>query len=168
MSTIAIIGYSGSGKTTISEWIANYLDMPCIDTDDKVLEHLGKTSIQSVWDEDGEATWHEAEAKIIPDVLKEDAVVILGGQTSMPSTVKDAIANMPMIINCVADEKTTLARIVKCEDRLVHNLDEVQVRNERVKEYRQLATHELDTNGNLESAIPRIKVLLALNHKTNQ
>ena len=53
MSTIAIIGYSGSGKTTISEWIANYLDMPCIDTDDKVLEHLGMSSVQSVWDEEG-------------------------------------------------------------------------------------------------------------------
>ena len=40
--------------------------MPCIDTDDKVLEHLGKTSMQSVWDEQGEASWHEAEAEIIP------------------------------------------------------------------------------------------------------
>ena len=168
MSAIVILGHSGSGKTSVGEWVANYLDMPCIDTDDKVLEHLGKTSIQSVWDEEGEARWQEAEAKIIPGVLKEDAVVILGGATSMPASVKDAMANMPMIINCVADEKTTLARIAKCEDRLVHNLDEVQVRSERVKEYSQLATHELDTNGNLESAIPRIKALIALNHKTDQ
>ena len=128
MSTIAIIGYSGSGKTTVSEWIANYLDMPCIDTDDKVLEHLGMSSAQSEWDEEGEASWHEAEGEIIPGLLKEDTVVILGGQTSMPASVKDAIANMPMIINCVADETTTLARIAKCEDRLVRDLDDVQVR----------------------------------------
>ena len=168
MSTIAIIGYSGSGKTTISEWIANYLDMPCIDTDDKVLEHLGMSSVQSVWDEEGEASWHEAEAEIIPGLLKEDNVVILGGQTATPASVQDAIANMPMIINCVADETTTLARIAKCEDRLVRDLDEVQVRSERVKEYGQLATHELDTNGDFASAIPRIKALLALNPKTNQ
>ena len=168
MSAIVILGHSGSGKTSVGQWVANYLDMPCIDTDVKVLEHLGKTSIQSVWDEQGEASWHEAEAEIIPGLLKEDNVVILGGQTSMPATVNEAIANMPMIINCVADEKTALVRISKCEDRLVRHLDEVQVRSERVKEYRQLATHELDTNGNLESAIPRIKALIALNHKTNQ
>ena len=160
MSTIAIIGYSGSGKTTISEWIANYLDMPCIDTDDKVLEHLGMSSAQSVWDEEGEVSWHEAEAEIIPGLLKEDNVVILGGQISMPASVKDAMANMPMIINCVADETTTLARIAKCEDRLVRDIDDVQVRSERVKEYGQLATHELDTNGDFASAIPRIQALL--------
>ena len=168
MSAIVILGHSGSGKTSVGAWVAKHLDMPCIDTDDKVLEHLGKTSIQSVWDEEGEASWLEAEAEIIPGLLKEGNVVILGGQTSMPASVKDAMANMPMIINCVADETTTLARIAKCEDRLVRDLDEVQVRSERVKEYAQLATHELDTNGDLESAIPRIKALIAKNIKTNR
>jgi len=168
MSAIVILGHSGSGKTSVGEWVADYLNMPCIDTDDKVLKHLGKTSIQSVWNEQGEASWREAEAEIIPGLLKEDNVVILGGQTSMPASVKDAIANMPMIFNCVADEETTLARIAKCEDHLVRDLDEVQVRSERVKEYRQLATHELDTNGDFASAIPRIKALLALNPKSNQ
>ena len=166
MSAIVILGHSGSGKTSVGEWVANYLDMPCIDTDRRVLEHLNKTSIQSVWDEQGEASWHEAEAEIIPGVLKEDAVVILGGQTSMPASVNEAIANMPMIINCVADETTTLSRIAKCEDRLVRDVDEVQVRSERVKEYAQLATHELDTNGDFASAVPRIKALLATKNLT--
>ena len=168
MSAIVILGHSGSGKTSVGAWVAKHLDMPCIDTDVRVLEHLGKTSIQSVWDEEGEASWHEAEAEIIPGLLKEDNVVILGGQTSMPASVNEAIANMPLIINCVADEDTALARIAKCEDRLVRDLDEVQVRSERVKEYGQLATHELDTNGDFASAVPRIKALLALNPKTNQ
>jgi len=167
MSAIVILGHSGSGKTSVGAWVAKHLDMPCIDTDDKVLEHLGKTSIQSVWDEGGEASWREAEAEIITGLLMEDNVVILGGQTCMPASVNEAIANMPMIINCVADETTTLARIAKCEDRLVRDLDEAQVRSERVKEYSQLATHELDTNGDFASAIPRIKALLALNPKTN-
>ncbi|HIN83429.1 MAG TPA: hypothetical protein EYM90_00860 [Phycisphaerales bacterium] len=168
MSTIVILGHSGSGKTSVGAWVAKHLDMPCIDTDVKVLEHLGKTSIQSVWDEQGEASWQEAEAEIIPGLLKEDTVVIFGGQTSMPAAIKDAIENVPMSINCVADEDTTLARIAKCEDRLVRDLDEVQVRSERVREYSQLATHELDTNGDFASAVPRIKALLALNPKTNQ
>jgi shikimate kinase len=168
MSAIVILGHSGSGKTSVGQWVANYLDMPCIDTDVKVLEHLGQTSIQSAWDKKGEASWHEAEAEIIPGLLQEDNVVIVGGQTTMPASVKDAIANVPMSIHCVADEDTALTRIATCEDRLVRDLDDAQVRSERVQEYSQLATHELDTNGNLESAIPRIKALIALNHKTNQ
>ena len=168
MSAIVILGHSGSGKTSVGAWVAKHLDMPCIDTDCRVLEHLGKTSIQSVWDEQGESSWHEAEAKIIPGLLQEDNVVILGGQTSMPATVKDAIANMPISIHCVADEDTALTRIATCEDRLARDVDDAQVRSERVQEYSQLATHELDTSGDLASAIPRIKALLAVNPKTNQ
>ena len=162
MSAIVILGHSGSGKTSVGAWIAKHLDMPCIDTDVKVLEHLGKTSIQSVWDEQGEASWHEAEAEIIPGLLQEDNVVIVGGQTSMPATVKDAIANVPMRIHCVADEDTALTRIATCEDRVVRDVDDAQVRSEQVKEYGQLATHELDTSGDFASAIPRIKSLLAV------
>jgi len=161
MSAIVILGHSGSGKTTVGQWVASYLDMPCVDTESRVLEHLHKTSIQSVLDEEGEGNWLEAESEIIPGLLMEDNVMIFGDQTPMSTSVKDAIANMPMIINCVADEKTALARIAKCEDRLVRDLDESQLRSERVKEYGQLATHELDTNGDFASAIPRIQALLA-------
>ena len=160
MSTIAIIGYSGSGKTTISEWIANYLDMPCIDPDDRVLEHLGMSSFQSAWDEVGEARWIEAEAEIIPALLQEDAVVSLGGVCPMSESVKDALKKVSMVIHCIANEETTLARIAKDDDRPMLHADELQVRSERLETYASLATHELDTDGDFASAIPRIQAML--------
>ena len=160
MSTIAIIGYSGSGKTTISEWIASYLDMPCIDTDDKVLEHLGMSSVQSVWDEEGEARWREVEAEIIPALLQEHAVVSLPGRSPMSESVIDALKKVPMVINCIADEETTLARIARGKDRPMLRADDLQVRSERLETYDSLATHELDSNGDFASAIPRIQALL--------
>ena len=67
MSAIVILGHSGSGKTTVGQWVASYLDMPCVDTESRVLEHLNKTSIQSVLEEEGEANWLEAESEIIPE-----------------------------------------------------------------------------------------------------
>lgn len=160
MSTIAIIGYSGSGKTTISEWIAHYLDMPCIDTDDHVLEHLGMSSVQSVWDQEGEAGWLEAESEVIPALLQEDAVVSLAGVFPMSESVKNALKNVLMVIHCVANEETTLARIARSEDRPMLHADELQVRRERLEMYDSLATHELDSNGDFASAIPRIQALL--------
>ena len=161
MSTIAIIGYRGSGKTTISEWIAEYLGMQCIDADDKVLEHLGLPTVQSVWDEEGEACWRAAEAEIIPALLQEDAVVSLGGGSPMSASVQDALKKVPMVINCIADEETTLARIAKGVDRPMLHADDLQVRSERLETYESLATHELDSNGDFASAIPRIKALLS-------
>ena len=38
--------------------------------------------------------------------------------------------------------------------------DELQVRSERLETYDSLATHELDSNGDFASAIPRIQALL--------
>jgi shikimate kinase len=161
MSTIAIIGYRGSGKTTVSEWIAEYLGMPCIDTDDKVLEHLGMATVQSVWDEEGEARWREVEAEIIPALLQEDAVVSLGGGSPMAESVQDALKKVPMVINCIADEETTLARIAKGVDRPSLHADDLQVRLERLGTYDLLATHELDSSGDLASTIPKIEALLS-------
>ena len=161
MSTIAVIGYRGSGKTTISEWIANDLEMPCIDTDDKVLEHLGMSTVQSVWDEEGEERWREVEAEIIPALLQEDAVVSLGGGSPMAESVQEALKKVPMVIHCIADEETTLARIALGVDRPSLHADDLQVRRERLSTYASLATHELDTNGDFASALPRIQALLS-------
>ena len=65
-----------------------------------------------------------------------------------------------MVINCIADEETTLARIAKDEDRPRLHADELQVRSERLETFDSLATHELDSNGDFASAIPRIQALL--------
>ena len=163
MSTIVIIGYRGSGKTTISEWIAEYLGMPCIDADEKVLEHLGIPHA-SVWSEEDEARWREAEAEIVPLLLKEEAVVSMGGASPMPEVVKEALKQVSLVIHCVADEATTLARIDKGQDRpMSHAMlhaDALQVRSERLEIYNALATHEIDSNGDFASAIPRIQALL--------
>ena len=163
MSTIAIIGYRGSGKTSISEWIAECLDMPCIDADDRVLEHVGG-SVQSEWDEEDEARWRKAEAEIVPSLLKEDAVVSMGGASPMPEVVKEALKQVSLVIHCIADEQTTLTRIEKGKDRpMTHAMlhaDALQVRSERLEIYDSVATHELDSNGGLASVVPRIEALL--------
>ena len=160
MSTIAIIGYRGAGKTTISEWLADYLQKPCIDTDERVLHHLDMATVQEVWDELSEARWREVEAQIIPTLLLEDAVVSLGGGAPMSEPIKVALRNVPMVINCIADEKTTLSRIKHGEDRPMLHADDLQVRKERLETYASLGTHDLDTNGDLDSVILRVKELI--------
>ena len=160
MSTIAIIGYRGAGKTTISEWLAEYLQKPCIDTDERVLHHLGMTTVQEVWDELSEARWREVEAQIIPALLQEDAVVSLGGGAPMSDSVQDALITVPMVINCIADEETTLARIAKGGDRPMLHADDLEVRKERLGTYASLETVELDTNGDFDSVIMKLKCLI--------
>jgi shikimate kinase len=143
--------------------------MPCIDTDERVLEHLG-VSIQSEWDEEEEARWREVEAEIVPSLLKEDAVVSMGGASPMPEVITEALKQVSLVINCIADEETTLARIEKGEDRTISHAmlhaDALQVRSERLEIYGSVATHELDTNGDLALVIPRIQAVLQDRYKS--
>ena len=87
----------------------------------------------------------------------------------MPNTVMEALKKVSLVINCVADEETTLARIEKGEDRpMSHAMlhaDALQVRSGRLAIYDSLATHELDSNGDLASVIPRIQALLQKWHE---
>ena len=82
----------------------------------------------------------------------------------MPEVIKEALKQVSLVINCIADEETTLARIEKGEDRpMSHAMlhaDALQVRSERLAIYDSLATHQLDSNGDLESVIPDIQALL--------
>ena len=41
MSTFVFIGFRGSGKSTLGKWLADELDLPFVDTDEKVLGFLG-------------------------------------------------------------------------------------------------------------------------------
>ena len=50
MSTIALIGYRGTGKSTLGKWLAEELGVVFVDTDEKVLEYLGLGSVMEAWD----------------------------------------------------------------------------------------------------------------------
>ncbi len=78
----------------------------------------------------------------------------------MSESVKDALKKVSMVIHCIANEETTLARIAKDDDRPMLHADELQVRSERLETYASLATHQLDTDGDFASAIPRIQAML--------
>ncbi len=75
---IFLIGYMGSGKTTIGKIVAERLGMDFVDTDGYIENKLGKT-VASIFSEFGEDNFRKIERESLLEVAKVDNVIIATG-----------------------------------------------------------------------------------------
>lgn len=77
-----LIGYRGSGKSTVGRLVAEKLQRPLVDTDECIEKQAGK-SIRDIFALDGESGFRELEQQVVADCAGrakcEPAVVSLGG-----------------------------------------------------------------------------------------
>ena len=170
--SIVLIGYRGSGKTTIGEKLANRLWQELVDTDKLIVKKAGKT-IADLFEQDGEQRFRDIETEVVKEVAKlQDVVISLGGGAVLREenrhALKDA-GHKVIYLKCdpevlhrriEADAATSLMR-----PSLTHlggGLDEIEkVLAEREPIYRSAMTAELDvTNLSPEDAVVYIVRLL--------
>ncbi len=79
MKNIVLIGMSGSGKSTVGEYIAKELNSDFLDTDDIIVSNTGK-SIEYIFSNYGEEYFRELERLTINSLEhREDMVIATGG-----------------------------------------------------------------------------------------
>ncbi len=82
--SIVLLGYMGSGKTTIGKHLASSLNLPFIDLDDYITAQEGM-SIPQIFDTKGEIYFRKKEHFYLLDLLKDmkttPSVIALGGGT---------------------------------------------------------------------------------------
>jgi shikimate kinase len=152
MSTIVFIGFRGSGKTTLGRWLAGELGMEFIDTDALVLDRLGYDSVELAWDAIGEDGWREAESKVIPPLLRKDAVISFGGGAPTIPLIKKALSSVPIVFNLITDAEETARRITSGVDRPVLSKSNDEVRSDRLPLYSMLGTCAINTSGPIEES----------------
>ena len=93
VTTLALIGFMGSGKTTAAQAAANAMGARPVDVDAELEELFGK-SIERIFDEHGEASFRAREEELTLEALaRPDAVIVaLGGGATGSSRVREALA----------------------------------------------------------------------------
>ncbi len=78
--SVVLVGYRGSGKTTVGRKLADRLWQPFVDVDEQIVARAGK-SIKAIFEEQGEPAFRALEADVLAGACraKEDQVISAGG-----------------------------------------------------------------------------------------
>ncbi|MDQ6712490.1 MAG: 3-dehydroquinate synthase [Candidatus Dormibacteraeota bacterium] len=78
MNNVVLIGFMGSGKSTVGPHLAQRLERPFVDLDDMVVEDAGR-SVAEIFSAEGEAGFRERESRCLQRALERDGFVVAVG-----------------------------------------------------------------------------------------
>ena len=153
---IILIGYRGTGKSSVGKGLAEKLQLPFYDTDDLV-EAAGGHSIREIVAESGWPFFRELEKKVVRELAgRPEGVVATGGGAVMDKGNADILKKMGTLIWLVADAETIAERILNdshsSEKRPALTAKDVcreteDILKERTPVYSRLADFSVDTEG---------------------
>lgn len=108
---IYLIGYRGSGKSSLAPRVAEILGWPSFDCDNEIELLVGKT-IAEIFAEGGEAVFREWETTIIQAMAqKSGCVIALGGGAPTVKTNQEIVRRSGVSVWLQADAQTLCERI---------------------------------------------------------
>ena len=155
MRNIVLIGFMGTGKTTIAARLANRLNMRYVSTDDLV-EKKEKRTINEIFTKSGEGYFRDVETKVVGEVsAMENCVVDAGGGIVIHDENIALLKTTGVVICLSADPETIMERTKKYKHRPLLNVEDPKrkIRDllaKRAPLYAK-ADHTIDT-GNLTIA----------------
>ena len=169
--SIVLIGYRGSGKTTIGQKLADRLWQDLVDTDKLIVKKTGK-SIKEIFEQEGEGRFRDIESEVVREVVKlQDVVISMGGGAVLREENRQAIkdsGHKVIYLKCEpaelhkrieADAATSLMRPNLTEFGGVEEIEKVLAEREAI--YRGMKSAELDvTNLSPEEAVVYIVRML--------
>ena len=152
---IVLIGFRGTGKSTVGRLLAKRLERDFIDSDKYIEDSTGKT-IKSIFEEDGEEGFRQIEADTITELSKADNKVISAGggvvlREENVNNLKDngfliLLEATPEIIhNRIAQDKNTTQQRPSLTDK--KPLEEIKhLIEQREHAYKNAADYTINTS----------------------
>ena len=149
MKNIILVGFMGTGKTTIATELANRLDMRYVSTDD-MIEKKEKRTINEIFTKSGEDYFRDIESEIVREASgMENVVIDAGGGAVIREENLTNFKSGGIVICLTADEETIMERTKKYKHRPLLNVEDpkLKIRNlmaKRAPLYAK-ADHTIDT-----------------------
>lgn len=148
---LILIGFMGSGKTTISQLLGKQLSQPVLDLD-REIERQSQQTIPQIFAESGEAEFRRIEHEVLQSSINFGGVLATGGGTPLRddniALIKQAHAPVVLL---VASPQETFRRINQQSNRPLGNqLDVAGIRQlQKVRQpfYDQCADLKIITDG---------------------
>jgi len=124
MKNIVLIGFMGTGKTTIAAKLANELNMRYVSTDD-MIEKREKRTINEIFTHSGEEYFRGVESDVVREASQMENVVIdAGGGAVLKEENLTNFKSGGVVICLTADEDTIMKRTQKYKHRPLLNVED--------------------------------------------
>jgi len=112
MQSVILIGYRGTGKTTVARNLAERLGIPVFDSDREIECRAGK-SITDIFAQDGESVFRDWEETVIAEILASPNPLVLatGGGAILRTKTRERLRQAGYVIWLTATPETILRRI---------------------------------------------------------
>ncbi|MFC5403164.1 shikimate kinase [Cohnella soli] len=108
---VIIVGFMGTGKSTVSRLLAEKLGWESKDTDEEIEKAAGK-SIKAIFAEDGEQAFRDLESNVLQVMLRRsNQVVATGGGAVLREKNRETMLKGGWVVALTADRETLLARV---------------------------------------------------------
>ncbi|HEV2292810.1 MAG TPA: shikimate kinase [Tepidisphaeraceae bacterium] len=171
--SIVLIGYRGSGKSTIGRKLADRLWQPFVDTDELVVRKAGGKTIKEIFETGGEQQFRHLESEAVREVaLLQEHVIALGGGALIREENRKLIKDVGLKVVYLRCEPQVLFQHIQDDPEtaktrppltsLGGGVEEIRkLLAEREPIYRQAMTAELDvTHLTPEEAVVYVVKLL--------
>jgi len=139
---LALIGFMGTGKSSVGRLIADTLHYTFLDTDDVIIARAG-ASIEDIFKHQGEPVFRQLEARIVEELTRRDRTIIsTGGGLPAEENNIASLKTHALVICLWASPEKVLHRVQGQSHRpLLKDVDPLtrirQLLSEREKFYRQ-------------------------------
>ena len=151
---IVLIGYRGTGKSTVARQLALALGWDWVDADVEIELRAGK-SIAAIFADDGENRFRDLESEVLADLAtKTNTIIAAGGGVVLRETNRQQLRQCGHVIWLKALPTTILNRVAACSTSasrrpnlttLGGETEVVRLLAERTPIYQQCANLEIDT-----------------------
>ncbi len=169
-SNIALIGFMGTGKTSVGMMLAEKLRKSFVETD-SIIEKKDGRKITDIFRKDGEIRFRELEIEAVKKASKlKNAVISCGGGAVLNQINVQRLRENSFIILLTASPEIILGRTGKNSDRPLlegsGKLDKIKQLLESRKHFYRVSDYTLDTS-NMSAEKAAEKIIVMLNDSRN-
>jgi shikimate kinase len=149
MQSLYLIGFMGSGKTTVAVELAEALQIQVLDTDQLIEEESGKT-IPQIFSEEGEASFRELEMLVLKKTPVTDTVIATGGGIIERGENRDWLKKNGLVIFLETSWDEIQKRLIDDVARPLWNnqsTDKKALLDRRVSKYKEVSDIIVQTDG---------------------
>jgi len=151
---ITLIGFMGTGKSTIARLVAKLLNKEFIEMDDQIVKIAGK-SIPQIFKEDGEIVFREFEIQMCKELSKKENIVISSGGGIILNKINVDYLNLNSVIICLSAKPEIIYQRIMRDGKesrpLLSNPDPLasikSLLDYRKILYDRATPHHIDTSG---------------------